>query len=128
MSIVGIILGVALGAAPAHSNVHRVQMFHVDPVPLQGVDSPGLLCKALRSPAPVYIDPDTRSERIMMVGVAIAVTGREREGFIPVRIASGQKGWVESWLVSPVNGIVHLGFCHAHLLSSGRVELIYTAR
>ena len=112
--------------------IERVQILNFYRPPLRGQDAPGLRCQALAYGDWVYAtraaEPRTR---IAFQRTAVAVTGQQLEGFTPVLLETGQRGWMETKVMQtrqPLNYMPNLGHCHATLRSNGTANLSWTAQ
>ncbi|USQ74286.1 hypothetical protein NF552_23235 (plasmid) [Roseomonas mucosa] len=122
-------------AATIHSPVQQgpvipAQILNFRHPPLRGRDTPGLSCRALINGDWVYAsrsaDPGSR---IAFQRGAVAVTGPETDGFIPVLLTTGQRGWMLANVMQwhqPTNYVPHVGHCHATLLRNGAAHITWT--
>lgn len=118
-----------LGSNPTSDALRQnVQALRPFVIPLHGHNSAGLVCHAMRHPENVYVRPDIGSERIMTSGVAIAVSGPASNGYVPIVLKDGSRGWMPAGAIYANNGVQHLGYCYAIRHPNGTVELQYTAR
>jgi len=59
------------------------------------------------------------------------VTGQQIDGFLPVLLENGQRGWMEAKVMKvrqPLNYLPGFGHCHATLRSNGSANLTWTAQ
>ena len=91
--LVNTIFAAAIGAV-TQSPIQPAQVLNFIHPPLRGRDAPGLSCRALVNGDWVYADRSTTSHRLGFQRNAVAVTGPEVDGFVPVLVATGQHGWM----------------------------------
>jgi hypothetical protein len=78
-------------------SIEQVQILNFVRPPLRRQDSPGLHCQVLAYGDWVYAAPLSESRtRVAFQRTAVAVTGQQVEGFLPVLLENGQRGWMES--------------------------------
>lgn len=112
--------------------VHQAQILNFQRPPLRGQDAPGMRCQVLAYGDWVYATrlAEPRS-RIAFQRTAVAVTGTAVEGFLPVLLENGQRGWMEAKVMQthqPLNYLPNLGRCHVALRSNGSANLTWTAQ
>ncbi len=104
------------------------QIFHLFPAPLRARDAPGLTCRALLHPDWAYAGPSGYAAKLVMLGVAVPVTGAPVRGFVPVLLGTGQPGWMPFEAFRPDNYVRTVGHCHVTLQPNGRPLIRYSAR
>ena len=119
-----------LAAVPAP--IEQVQILNFQRPALRGQDAPGLRCQALAYGDWVYATRLAEpSSRVAFQRTAVAVTGQQIEGFLPVLLENGQRGWMEAKVMKvrqPLNYLPSFGHCHVTLRSSGAANLTWTAQ
>jgi hypothetical protein len=81
----------------AQPSIEQVQILNFYRPPLRGQDAPGLRCQALTYGDWVYATRSAQpSARVAFQRTAVAVTGQQTEGFFPVLLENGQRGWMEA--------------------------------
>ena len=113
-------------------SIEQVQILNFVRPPLRGQDAPGLHCQVLAYGDWVYAAPvwEPRT-RVAFQRTAVAVTGQQVEGFLPVLLENGQHGWMEAKVMrthEPLNYLPNLGHCHVTLRSNGSANLTWTAQ
>lgn len=108
--------------------VERAQVLHFIPTPVHGRDAPGLTCRALHHPDWAYAGPSESAAKIVMMGVAVPVTGAPVRGFVPILLGNGQPGWMHAETFRLDNYVRPVGFCHVTLQSNGRPLIQYSGR
>ena len=113
-------------------SIEQVQILNFVRPPLRGQDAPGLHCQVLAYGDWVYAAPlwEPRT-RVAFQRTAVAVTGQQVEGFLPVLLEDGQHGWMEAKVMrthEPLNYLPNLGHCHVTLRSNGSANLTWTAQ
>ena len=123
---------VAALLAMTQFSVQRVQILNFYHPPLRGLDAPSLRCQVLAYGDWVYatrvVEPRAR---VAFQRTAVAVTGQQLEGFTPVLLENGQRGWMESKVMQargPQNYMPNLGHCYVTLRSDGAASLAWTAQ
>ena len=113
-------------------SIERVQILNFYRPPLRGQDAPGLRCQALAYGDWVYATRAAEPRaRVAFQRTAVAVTGQQLEGFTPVLLENGQRGWMETKVMQahqPSNYVPNLGHCHATLRSNGAASLAWTSQ
>ena len=94
---------VALALGLTSLAVVPAQIFHLFPAPLRGRDAPGLTCRALLHPDWAYAGPSGYAAKLVMLGVAVPVTGAPVRSFVPVLLGTGQPGWMPAEAFRPDN-------------------------
>ena len=112
--------------------IERVQILNFYRTPLRGQDAPGLYCQALAYGDWVYATRLAEPRfRVAFQRTGVAITGQQVEGFLPVLLENGQRGWMEAKVMKthqPLNFLPGLGHCHAALRSNGAANLTWTAQ
>ncbi len=104
----------------------QAQILHLIPTPVQGRDAPGLTCRTLLHPDWAVAGPSDSSARIVMMGVAVPVTGAPVRGFVPILLGNGQPGWMRADDFRPDNYVRPVGFYHVTLQPDGRPLIQYS--
>lgn len=118
----------ALALGLAGAAIVPVQLLHLMPTPLRGHDTPGLTCRALLHPEWTYTTPSLTAPRLAVLGLAVPVTGKPVQGFMPVLLGTGLPAWMPVDAFGPDNFVRTVGRCHVTLQPNGRPLLRYTAR
>ena len=92
----------------------------------------GLHCQALAYGDWVYATRMAEPRfRVAFQRTGVAITGQQVEGFLPVLLENGQRGWMEAKVMKthqPLNFLPGLGHCHAALRPNGAANLTWTAQ
>ena len=112
--------------------IEQVQILNFYRPPLRGQDAPGLRCQVLTYGDWVYATRSAEPQaRVAFQRTAVAVTGQQVEGFFPVLLENGQRGWMEAKVMQarqPSNFLPNLGHCRATLRPDGAANLTWTAQ
>lgn len=113
-----------------HTSIQHTQILNFDHPPLRGRDTPGLACRVLLNGDWVYASRQaSETNRIAFQRGAVAVTGPNVGGFVPVLLTTGQRGWMLARVMQtrqPTNYVLHVGHCHATILRNGAAHITWT--
>ena len=88
---------VAAMLAAVQPSIEQAQILNFYRPPLRGQDAPGLRCLALAYGDWVYATRSAEPRaRVAFQRTAVAVIGQQIEGFFPVLLENGQRGWMDA--------------------------------
>lgn len=91
-------------------------------VPSQNLHEPSglVVCMSIKQWSPVYAEPSASSQVVGKTLAQVAVTGAMVNGFVPVLMGRGGKGYVPAGEVTPFRSTIKAGLtCNVELRADG---------
>jgi hypothetical protein len=91
-------------------------------VPPQNLHQPGglVVCMSIKQWSPIYAKPNASSQVVGKTLPQVAVTGATVNGFVPILMGRGGKGYVPAGEVTPFRSTIKAGLtCNVELRADG---------
>lgn len=91
-------------------------------VPSQNLHEPGglVVCMSIKQWSPIYAEPSASSQVVGKTLAQVAVTGATVNGFVPILMGRGGKGYVPAGEVTPFRSTIKAGLtCNVELRADG---------